>query len=177
MKLQLAYYGDPILRKKGAPIESINDEIRQLVKDMIDTIIEHNGIGLAAPQVYRSLALFITSVPIEQPDGNWLPGELRVFINPKILSIAEEKSTRSEGCLSVPTIYAEVNRPIRIQIQATDLEGNDFEEEFSDLAARCIMHENDHINGVLFIDRVQGKARKELEPKLKEIKKKYNPKK
>ena len=177
MKLPLAYYGNPILRKKGAPIESINDEIRQLVKDMIDTIIEHNGIGLAAPQVHRSLALFITSVPVEQPDGNWLPGELRVFINPKILSIAEEKSTRSEGCLSLPTIYAEVNRPVKIRIRATDLEGNDFEEEFSDLAARCIMHENDHINGVLFVDRVQGKERKELEPKLKEIKKKYNPKK
>ncbi|MGA8164856.1 MAG: peptide deformylase [Waddliaceae bacterium] len=173
MKLPLAYYGNPILRKKCTRVETIDDDIPRLVKDMVDTLIEHNGLGLAAPQVNRSLRLFITAVPKEKKDGEWLPGKLRVFINPTIVSTSTDLNTRSEGCLSIPTLYEEVTRPVKVIVRATDLEGNTFEEEFSDLEARCILHENDHINGVLFIDRVRGQARKDLEPKLKEIKKKY----
>lgn len=174
MKLPLAYYGNPILRKKCSQIESVDDEIRQLVKNMIDTLIEHNGLGLAASQVNHALRLFITAVPTEQKDGEWLPGQLRVFINPTIISTSTDKETRSEGCLSIPTLYEEVTRPVKVTIRATDLDGNTFEEEFCGLEARCVMHENDHINGVLYIDRVRGEARKELEPKLKEIKIKYS---
>lgn len=174
MKLQIAYYGNPILRKKGKIVENINDEIRQLVTDMTETLIEHNGIGLAAPQVYRSIALFITAVPIEEPDGTCLPGQLRVFINPKITWISQEKEIRSEGCLSVPKFYAKVERPTKVRIRATDLDGNEFEEEFDGLEGRCMLHENDHINGVLFPDRIRGKVRKELDSSLREIKKKYN---
>ncbi|NGX42644.1 MAG: Peptide deformylase [Chlamydiae bacterium] len=177
MKLPLAYYGDPMLRKKGVAVEVIDDEIRQLVRDMVDTMIEHNGIGLAAPQVHRSLDIFITAAPNKQPDGSWKPGELRVFINTKILFVSEEKESTSEGCLSIPTLYAEVVRPVKIRIHATDLDGNEFEEEFSGLEARDILHENDHVNGVLFVDRIQGKERKEIEPKLREIKKTYYQKK
>jgi len=173
MKLPLAYYGNPILRKKCSQIEKIHEEIRQLVKDMTDTLIEHNGLGLAAPQVHRDLRLFITAVPIEQPDGKWLAGQLRVFINPTIVSVSEEINSRSEGCLSIPSLYLEVIRPERVTVRATDLEGTIFEEEFSGLEARCILHENDHINGVLFIDRIPKKARKDIELKLKEIKEKY----
>lgn len=173
MKRPLAYYGNPILRKKCLEIETIDDEIHQLVEDMIDTLVGHNGLGLAAPQVNRTLRLFITAVPTEQKDGEWLPGKLRVFINPTILSTSTEKETRSEGCLSIPSLHEEVTRPSKVTTRATDLDGNVFEEEFYGLEARCVMHENDHINGVLFIDRIQGETRKELEPKLKEIKEKY----
>lgn len=176
MKLPIAYYGNPILRKKCKEIEAVNDEIRQLVQDMIETLIEHNGIGLAAPQVNHSLRLFITAVPIEQPDGKWLPGKLRVFINPKILWVSESLEFHSEGCLSIPKLYAEVERPVKVKIQATDLDGNLFEEEFAGLEGRCILHENDHINGVLYIDRIHKKERKKLEPALQEIKKKLNSK-
>ena len=171
MKLPLAYYGDPVLRKKTIPVLEINEEIRQLISDMVETMKANNGVGLAAPQVHRSLSIFITHTPIEQPDGKWIPGKLRIFINPKILSITEETEVHSEGCLSIPKIYGEVERPFKVIVRATDLNGDVFEEEFSGLEACCVLHENDHINGVLFVDRIYGKARKELEPKLKAIKK------
>jgi peptide deformylase len=176
MKLSLAYYGDPILRKKTKRVAEITQEIKDLVADMIETMHVYKGIGLAAPQVHRDLAIFITYVPQEQPDGKWIPGPLKVFINAKVLSISEEEEIRSEGCLSMPKLYGEVSRPVKIKIQATDLEGKQFEEELQGLDARCFLHENDHINGVLFIDRIFGKARKDLEPKLKEIKKNLSSK-
>ena len=181
MKLPLAYYGDPILRKKGIPVEEINDEIRQLVADMIETMHANNGLGLAAHQVHRAINLFITEAAVPNPDPNaeekWLPGQLRVFINPKILSYTDEEWECGEGCLSIPKVYGDVSRPIRIRVQATDLDGNIFEEEFTALEAHAIMHENDHINGVLFIDRIRGKARKEMDPLLRDIKNKYYLKK
>lgn len=178
MKIPLAYYGNPVLRKKTVPVEQITDEIRQLVADMVETMHAHNGIGLAAPQVNRSISLFITQVPIEIDNGKGkaprvIEGKLRVFINPKILSYGNDQWNRGEGCISIPGLYAEVLRPVTIVVQATDLDGNIFEEEFSWLDARAIMHENDHINGVLFIDRIRGKERKALDHKLNEIKKKF----
>lgn len=177
MKLRLAYYGHPVLRTKCAPVAEINDDIRTLVQDMVEALIEYNGIGLAAPQIHRPIRLFITAVPIEQPDGKWAPGTLRIFINPEIIWLSEEQDVKSEGCLSIPSLHGDVIRPIEIKVRATDLDGNEFELELKDLEARCFLHENDHINGVLFIDRIQGKERKLLDPKLKEIKKKYSSQK
>jgi peptide deformylase len=175
MKLPLAYYGEGILRKKGAPVTEITDEIRALVKDMEETLSHHGtGIGLAAPQVKQSLSLFIIKVPERQEDGSWIEGKVRVFINPKIISVSSELNVREEGCLSIPGIYAEVVRPVSVKIRATDLDGNVFEEEFTGLEGRCVLHENDHINGVLFVDRIRGKERNVLEPKLQAIKKKYS---
>jgi peptide deformylase len=177
MKLPLAYYGHPILRKKAAAVKEINDEIRQFIQDMTETMQAENGWGLAAPQVHRSLAIFLTHVSYETPQKTWVPGKLRVFINPKILDISKEECDFSEGCLSIPGLYGKVNRPIRLTFEALDIEGKVFSEELLGLEARAFLHENDHINGVLWIDRVKGKARQELEPKLREIKKKYNSKK
>lgn len=173
MLLSLAYYGDPVLRKKGAKIAEVNDEIRQLVNDMTETLHAHNGIGLAAPQVHKSLALFITCVGRMGKDKKWIEGDLLVFINPKILAYSEEQTVVAEGCLSIPNIYLEIRRPKSVTIEATDLEGNRFTREFHDLEAHCIMHENDHINGVLHIDRYHGKDRGKLDNKLREIKKKF----
>ena len=177
MKLDLAYLGNPILRKKGAKISKITPEIVQLVADMADTMIANNGIGLAAPQVNKSLALFITQVPIkvsdDPEDHEWEQGDLRVFINPKILDHGSDTWLRDEGCLSIPGVYGSVERPITILIQATDLDGNLFEEELSWLPARAFMHENDHINGILFLDRMEKEARRKLDQELAEVKKKY----
>lgn len=173
MKLKLAYYGNPILRKKAKPVDAINDEIKQLVEDMIVAMDEKDGIGLAAPQVSLSIALFITRVPIEKENDEWDRGEVRVFINPKIIKHSKDEDSFSEGCLSIPKVYGDVFRPITITIEATDLEGNKFTEEFSNLHARVILHENDHINGVLFIDRLDSQERKSIDSKLREIKKKY----
>ena len=177
MELPLAYYGDPILRKKTAKVTEITDEIRQLVADMIDTMNAKDGIGLAAPQVFKSLSIIVVQAPVPSEDGNkWVNGKLRVLINPKITNPSPESWEASEGCLSIPGVYGPVTRPWKITVEAMDLDGNIFIEDFIGYEARVIMHENDHINGVLFIDRVQGKQRQELEPKIREIKKKFHKK-
>lgn len=174
MKRSLAYYGHPVLRKKGAPISEITEEIRQLVADMFETMEAHNGCGLAAPQIFESLNLFITCIPRYQADGSMIKGEGRVFINPKIAHYSKEEWACSEACLSIPGLQGQVSRPLKVTIQATDLDGKNFIEEFTEYDAHVIMHENDHINGVLYIDRLPPKKKKEIENKLREIKKKYN---
>lgn len=177
MILELAYYGEAVLRKKAAPVEEINDDIKKLVDDMIETMHAKNGIGLAAPQVSRSLTIFITQIPVLGPEKTMLPGTIRVFINPKILSVSENTCIFEEGCLSIPKIYEDVERPIEVTVEAQDIDGSIFTETFNGYQARAILHENDHINGVLFIDRIRGKKRQDLEPFLRDIKKKYNKKK
>ena len=171
MRLPLAYFGNPVLRKKATRVEGIDEEIRQLVIDMVETMNAEKGIGLAAPQIHRSLALFIIQVPQDGPDDTCIPGQLYVFFNPKIISYSREQSECSEGCLSIPKVYGRVNRPLKVTIEATDLEGKRFTQEFLGLEARAVMHENDHINGVLFIDRLKGKERQDLEPALRQIRK------
>lgn len=173
MILPIAYYGENILRKKTEPIQEINDEIHQLAADMLETMHALDGIGLAAPQVYKLLSIFVTCVPEYVDDKTIIPGVERVFINPKILSYSEENSTLSEACLSIPNLSGWVTRPLKILVEATDLEGKVFTQEFINYEARCVMHENDHINGKLFIDRLESKERQMLEPKLREIKKMY----
>lgn len=177
MPLHLAYYGDPVLRKKCEKVTIFDEKLKQLVKDMEESMMVHDGIGLAAPQVHISLAIFITNAPIENGPDKWLPGKTRIFINPKILERSEEEWLRDEGCLSIPNVYGIVSRPLRIKIEACDLNGNLFCEELSGLDARIFMHENDHINGVLFIDRIKGKEREEIEAHLRAIKKIYSNKK
>lgn len=175
MKLPLAYYGDPILRKKTEQVKEINDEIRKFIQDMIETLDAEDGIGLAAPQVHRSLAVFLVRAPIFEQDGrSWKPGTLRIFINPKILAYSDQQWETDEACLSIPGLSANVMRPVKIEIETSDLLGNRSVQEYSGLEARIVMHENDHINGVLYIDRVKGKERQQIEPFLREIKKKYS---
>lgn len=173
MKLPLIYYGHPLLRKKALPVAKITPFIHDLVNDMVETMEAEKGIGLAAPQINQSLALFITRVPIQISEEEWDQGILRVFINPKILSYSQEYEIQSEACLSIPKLHGNVPRPFQVEVEATDLEGKKFKQRFEGLEARCILHENDHLNGVLYIDRVQGKERKELEPFLRQLKKKY----
>ncbi len=176
MKLALAYYGDAVLRKKTAPIDQIDHTIHRLVKDMEETMHANDGCGLAAPQVHHSLALFITCIPRYIDEKTVLPGELRVFINPKIIAYSSQVWPCQEGCLSIPGLRETVVRPLKVTIQATDLEGKTFVEEFVGFDAHAIMHENDHINGVLYIDRLPPSRKKEIESHLKEVKKKYSKK-
>lgn len=176
MLLKLAYYGNPVLRKKGEPVKEITDEIRKLVADMLETMHTEDGIGLAAPQVFKSLALFVTCVPNYVDEKTVIPGVERVFINPKILSYSDVTDNLTEGCLSIPKLYGHVIRPIKIVVEAMDLDGKIFTQEFVNYEARCILHENDHINGKLFIDRLDSEERQLFEPKLREIKKKYSSK-
>lgn len=173
MKRDLRYYGDPILREKAKPIETITDEIRELARDLIDTMLAVNGIGLAAPQVGVLLRMFVSNVEFEDEQGEVHTGQPRVYINPVMKNPGTAIVERSEGCLSVPKLYLPVPRPLTITIEATDLEGQLFKRDCYGYLARNMMHENDHLNGVLFFDWIKGKRRNQIEPQLRLIKQKY----
>jgi peptide deformylase len=178
MILKLAYYGDPILRKKVAPIASVTEEIRTFAKDLIQTMQAlPNGVGLAAPQVHKSLAIFVVQFPDKNSTDKWIPGPIEVFINPKLIAVSDEIWSYSEGCLSIPGIYEEVPRPVQIQIQGQDLNGDTFVRTYVGYEARMLLHENDHLNGVLFIDRIDKERRRAIESGLRAIKKKFSQKK
>ena len=175
MQLPLIYYGNPILRKKTAQVTEITDEIRTLVRNMIDTVKANPSWGIAAPQVGRSLAIFVAHAPTFDQEGHFVSdGPLRVFINPRLTNPSNELWIHSESCMSIPKLSGNVARPISITITAQDIDGKEFTEHREGWPARVVMHENDHINGVLYIDRVPPQERKKLEPKLIAIKKQYN---
>ncbi|MCB1180784.1 MAG: peptide deformylase [Chlamydiia bacterium] len=173
MNLKLLYYGNPLLRRRARPVEGITDEIRELVASMIEVMKSHNGIGLAAPQVGYMVRIFITPVEGVSEQGELILGEPKVFINPELSNPSETSVEMNEGCLSIPKLYAAVSRPLTIHTKALDLNGHLFEETTYGYAARTRMHENDHLNGVLFIDRIKGKQRTVLEPELRRIKQQY----
>ncbi|MGZ3633179.1 MAG: peptide deformylase [Parachlamydiaceae bacterium] len=168
--LSLAYYGQQVLRDKAASIVEITDEIKELVNKMIETMHTSAGIGLAAPQIHHSLRLFVIQAPVETRDGKFEPGEIQVFINPKLSEPSVEKRDMEEGCLSIPGVRANVQRPAEIMVEYTTLEGKTVKKRVSGWEARVIMHENDHINGVLFIDRLDHKKRAEIDLQLNHLK-------
>lgn len=168
--LPLAYYGDPILRKVADSVSEITDDIHTLVEEMEETMNACNGIGLAAPQVHHSIRLFIIRKPIETGGGEFECGELKVFINAKISSPSDETWSTSEGCLSMPTIHGDVTRPKEITVEYTNLDGERIKERVIGWEARVILHENDHINGILFIDRLEKEVREKLDPFLEHLK-------
>lgn len=169
---ELKYYGDPVLRKKAKPIEEITDEIRHLALCMIEVMDQHKGCGLAATQVGVLYRLFVSNVDHEDESGEVHLGEPRVYINPIISNPSDILVERSEGCLSIPKLTLPIERPLSIEVKATDLEGREFKRECYGFLARNIMHENDHLNGVLYIDRFKGK-REELTQALRKIKQTY----
>ena len=149
----LVIEGDPLLRKKSRPVDEITPRIIKLLDDLADTMYYDNrGIGIAAPQVGVLRRVFIVDVGDDHG--------LIEFINPEILE-ASGSQVGSEGCLSVPGKTCEVDRPFHVKVKALDREGKEFVLEAEDLLARCICHENDHLDGILFIDKsVDGKIYK-----------------
>jgi len=169
------YYGDPILREHSKPVEEITEEIKELAHFMIDYADNNNGIGLSAVQVGVPIRLFVLRDYVVLPDGKWTVSAPKVFINPKIVWKSKETETDHEGCMSFPGIQVgPIERPVKLRIEATDLDGNPFVEEREEINARVSFHENDHLNGVLHIDRVPPRARKKIEADLQAIKQKYN---
>lgn len=156
--LEVLSFPDERLRTVAKPVESVDDDIKQLVADMFETMKEENGIGLAATQVNRHVQVVVMDVSEEQD-------EPRVFINPEITS--KEGSTISEeGCLSVPGNYAKVERAESITVKALDAEGQPFELEAEGLLAICIQHELDHLKGKLFVDYLSPLKRQRIRKKL-----------
>jgi peptide deformylase len=138
---------DKQLRLVSKPVEKVTADVRQLADDMFETMYEAPGIGLAAIQI--GVPQRLITMDLAKKEG---PPSPRVFINPEILWSSEEKSTYEEGCLSIPEYYEEVERPAKVRVRFTDLDGKVHEEEAEGLFATCIQHEIDHLNGVLFVD-------------------------
>jgi peptide deformylase len=139
--LDIRVLGDPVLRERTSPMQAVTTAVRELVADMFETMYAAEGIGLAAPQVGRAERVFVMDV-----DENPL-----TMINPEII-LREGSERAEEGCLSIPEIFGDVNRAARIVARATGVDGISFEVELSGLAARCVQHELDHLDGKLFID-------------------------
>lgn len=174
MKLRLRYYGHPDLRAKASPIQEITPEIVKLAQDMIETMIESNGVGIAGPQVGSRLRIFIRRFEGMNEKGEYFLGEPEVIINPVLSSPSKETAEMVEGCLSVPGIHVNVVRPKKIHLRYQNLKGEWIDEVVEDFMARVTMHENDHLNGVLHIDRASADERKRFDQQLREIKQKYN---
>jgi peptide deformylase len=178
MILEVVKYGHPALRQKGSRVEKITPEIRNLIADMFETMIAAKGVGLAAPQVGRALQLTVLDVRAvtERPSTLELDGteaDVQAFmplvlINPEVTGVGDTVAG-SEGCLSFPEIFAEISRPGQANVLATNEKGEKIEFRCGGLLARAIQHELDHINGVLFIDRMTRADKDELKPQLEEL--------
>jgi peptide deformylase len=151
----ILHYPDKRLRQKGVRVAKVTPEVQKLVDDMAETMYAAPGVGLAATQIGETVQLFVIDVAEENE-----PSDLRVFINPEILS-REDKLTWSEGCLSFPGITEEIERAAKVRVRALDREGNTFELEAEGLLAVAIQHEYDHLQGVLMIDHL-GLLKKRL---------------
>ena len=161
--LDIRVLGDPILREETTPVEQVTDELRLLVRNMFETMYLAKGIGLAAPQVGRTERLTVIDV-----DDNPL-----VVINPEILHVSAAKAKAEEGCLSIPDVYGDVERPAVVRVRAMNLEGKQFELEATELLARCFQHEIDHLHGKLFIDYLSVLRRRSALAKWTKEKDKY----
>ena len=180
MNLPIAKYGDPVLRLKGRRVEKMDDRIRELAADMLETMHAANGVGLAAQQVGEALQLTVLDVlqTEDRPSTLRLNGreiELLaamplILLNPKI-AIDHETDIGTEGCLSFPEITAEIERSVAVNVLAETLEGNPIEIEATGLLARALQHEVDHLNGILFIDRMSSVAKASLQSRLKRLRK------
>ena len=178
MILEIKKYGDPILRQKGARIEKITADIKHLIADMFETMHDRHGVGLAAQQIGKALQLTVLDVREveDRPSTLELKGEPAdvnsimplVLINPEIKPTGDAV-TGGEGCLSFPEFYAEISRPGFVDVKALNEKGKPIEFRAGGLLARAIQHEVDHLNGILFIDRMTRKVKDELRDQLDEL--------
>ena len=182
MSLSIVNYGTKVLREKGKAISQFDASLVQLSKDMISTMYEAEGIGLAAQQIGEALQFCVLDVPDhpEYPitcilDGKALSPSLLMpmsLANPKVKVLPSDEYFYEEGCLSFPEINADVARPERILVTYQDLDGVEHSLECDGLLARCIQHEVDHLNGVLFIDRMEKQTYAEIKKEVQELKQK-----
>ncbi|MFC2966622.1 peptide deformylase [Acidimangrovimonas pyrenivorans] len=157
---------DPRLKKVADPVSAITPELGRLAEDMLETMYDAPGIGLAAPQVGVLSRLLVMDC-VKDPEAAPRP---MVLFNPQVTWSSEERSVYEEGCLSIPEQYAEVERPAVVRVKWLALDGTEQEEEFSDLWATCVQHEIDHLNGKLFIDYLKPMRRQMITRKMQKLK-------
>lgn len=178
MILEIVKYGHPVLRAKGARIEKITPEIEALIADMFDTMHAAAGVGLAAQQIGRALQLTVIDVrgAKDRPSTLQLEGKPAdvtaympvVLINPEVRPFGDS-ATGPEGCLSFPEIYSDITRPESVEVKALNAEGKPIQFVAGGLLARAVQHETDHLNGILFIDRMSSAAKAEHKPELEAL--------
>ena len=175
MILKVVKYGEPVLRKKGARIESVAPEIKKLIADMFETMYAYKGVGLAAQQIGQAVQLTVIDVRgvTDRPSSLEIKGEPAdvaehmplVLINPE-LTLAGDSVAGPEGCLSFPEVFADIKRPQFVDVKALNEKGKPIEFRAGGLLSRAIQHEWDHLHGFLFIDRMEKKTKDELKPDL-----------
>jgi len=165
MPLEVVAYGSPILRRQTDAIENINEKIIELINDMSVTMNAYQGVGLAAPQIGVSKSLFLINWDhIDEEKSGY-----QAYINPKILEFGDEMVEADEGCLSLPEVWAPVRRSNRIRVEFTTIDGKISEETLTGMPSRVFQHENDHLLGILFIDRISNSERKKVKNVLQDI--------
>jgi peptide deformylase len=180
MILPIVRYGDPVLRAKGRRIETVDDRIRELAANMIETMHEANGVGLAAQQVGEALQLTVIDVAgaedqvstmtVNGAEADPKSSMPLILLNPE-LTLGGETAVALEGCLSFPEITGDIRRSVSVMLRAESLEGEPLEIEASGLLARALQHEVDHLNGVLFVDRMSAATKVALRSRLKRMQK------
>lgn len=175
---EIVQYGHPVLRQRCRPVEVVDETITELVADMLDTMVDANGVGLAAPQVGEDLRLAVidvshdpecvTFLKVNGEDADLESIMPLIFINPE-LQFSQEKESGMEGCLSIKGIRAEVRRPLAVKATLPQLDGTVLEIETDGLLARALQHEIDHLNGVLFVDRLAAVAKVSMKNRLKRL--------
>ena len=173
---QIVEVPDPRLRQISSPVEEVTDEIRELVSDMFETMYAAPGIGLAAIQVGVPKRVLVIDLQEPAEEGGEPVRDPHVFINPEILEHSDQDVPYTEGCLSVPDQFAEVDRPDRIRARWLDVDGKVREEEIEGLLATCLQHEMDHLNGVLFIDHLSRLKRDMILKRLTKLRKEQQKK-
>ena len=178
MVLEITQYGNPVLRKKCSKIEEVDESIRKLAEDMIETMVDAQGVGLAAPQIGEDIRMAVVDVShdpecisflrVNGADAKMEDVMPLVFINPE-LELDGPRETETEGCLSIHDIQAKVRRPSIVKATLPQLDGSVIELESDGLLARALQHEVDHLNGILFVDRISPASKLSVKRKLKRL--------
>ena len=162
---EIVLMGDPILRARAADVNAFDDELRRLVRNLFDTMYHADGIGLAAPQIGVGKRVLVVDVP----DSDDEPGSRAALLNPTVVAASDERDRAAEGCLSIPGLEEVVERPARVEIHAFDPDGNAVTFDVGKLLSRALQHEIDHLDGVLFVDRVSALKRQMLLKKWRKL--------
>jgi peptide deformylase len=166
MRLELRYYGDPILREKCAPVEQFGRELAEEAEAMVDTMFRERGIGLAAPQVGMTKRLIVA---LQMKDSEDVDADPMVLVNPRVIERSKTTWEFEEGCLSIPGVVGKVVRSQEAIVAYQDVEGNEHTVEASGMFARILLHEIDHLDGRLFVDYLSSAQKSLIKPELKRI--------
>jgi peptide deformylase len=179
MILEIVKYGHPVLREKGRRVDAITPQLRKLAEDMLETMRANEGVGLAAQQVGSALQLTVIDVreAKDRPSMLWIEGRQRqpdefmplVLVNPLVTKLGAQTVVGREGCLSFPEISAEIERAARVRVEAVSLDNAPLRLDCEGLLARVVQHEVDHLNGILFVDRMDAATRASLSGRLKRL--------